>query len=68
MIGTTYFRPRRRVDSHGDNRIMIASRKGDLAKMELLLENKKLINEQDSHGYTPLIYAVSGRHVGACFL
>lgn len=67
MIGTTYFRPRRRVDSHGDNRIMIASRKGDLAKMELLLENKKLINEQDSHGYTPLFYAVSGRHVGACF-
>lgn len=42
---------------------MVAARKGDIAHLTKLLENRELLKEQDSHGYTPLFYAVSGRHV-----
>lgn len=48
--------------------MMIAARKGDIAHLAKLLQNRELLKEQDSHGYTPLFYAVSGRHVGRSVL
>ena len=57
------FKLNRRARNSKISDMMIAARKGDIAHLTKLLENKELLKEQDSHGYTPLFYAVSGRHV-----
>lgn len=58
------FKLNRRARVSSSSEMMIAARKGDIAQLAKLLQNRELLKEQDSHGYTPLFYAVSGRHVG----
>lgn len=58
------FKLNRRARVSSSSEMMIAARKGDIAHLAKLLQNRELLKEQDSHGYTPLFYAVSGRHVG----
>ena len=58
------FKLNRRARVSSSSEMMIAARKGDIAQLAKLLQNRELLKEQDSHGYTPLFYAVSGGLVG----
>ena len=68
VIGNTHFVSRRRVASSVEReksmtRLMVLSRKGDVAGVQEQLLAGASINDQDSHGYSALFYAVHSHNL-----